>query len=49
MSTTGQVRFVAIGRAIMYGSRMVAHAASNTMARRIAAALNLYRQGSKGY
>jgi hypothetical protein len=49
MSTTGQLRFVAVGRAIMYGSRCVAHAVSATMARRIATALNLYRQGPRGY
>ena len=41
--------FVAIRRAVMRGSEMIATAKSHTFARRIAEALNRYAPGKKGY
>ncbi len=41
--------FIAIRRAVMRGSEMVATAKSHTFARRIANALNAYTPTRKGY
>jgi hypothetical protein len=44
-----QYMFVAIRRAIMRGSELIATAKSHTFARRIAEALNKYTPGRRGY
>jgi len=43
-----QFRFVAIGSRVMYGSKAICAAASSTMAKRIAAALNQHRPNKRG-
>lgn len=47
--TRGVVEFVAIGRAVMQGSKHVATARSHTFARRIAEALNRHTPSRRGY
>jgi len=44
-----QVKFSSVHRAVMQGVNHIAQAISNTMAHRIANALNQYKPGSRGY